>query len=67
MLVAPAAPGWDRYLGASPIISLLLVEASRSNSYPGGEEGSQASCRSILYQSAVRSGKGSPTLISHCL
>ena len=60
MLEALAPPGWDGYLEASPLLSPLLIDALRSNSYPGGKEVSQASCRSIFCNITVRSGKGFP-------
>ena len=63
MLFVPAAPGWDRYLVAPPLISPLLMEALSSNSYTGDKEVSQASCRSILRQIAVRPKNPPPPLL----
>ena len=69
MFVVTVPPGWDRYLRSSYLLLLLLVEALRSNSYPGGKEVSQASCRSIFCNITVRSGKGfpPPPPRSHCM
>ena len=55
MLKAPVE--WARYLEASMLLSPLLVEALSSNLYPGGKEGYQASCGSILRHITVRLGK----------
>ena len=62
-----AEPGWARYIGASPLLSSILLEALSSNLYLRGKEGSQASFGTIMRQNAVRSGKGYPPPLFHFL
>ena len=67
IMAVPVPPGWHRYLGASPLLLLLLMDTLSSNLYTGGKEVFQASCSSILLQRVVRSGKGSLPSLSQCL
>ena len=42
-------PGWARYLGSSPLLLPLLVEALRSNSYLGGGGDNPRLAEGVIY------------------
>ena len=64
---APVLSEWSWILGASPLLSLLLVYPLISNSYTEGKVGFQASFRPILHKSNIRSEKYYLPPLSHFL